>query len=88
MGDNPFIALTLKASASFEERPIFVNAHRIQCVSQCFVRMSENTQPMFEEHGSWVCFGTSEDGDIAVVESYGEVTGAIREALRTAEGNR
>lgn len=77
----PFIPLTLIASGTLDDRPIFVNVNRIQCVSQRYVRMSENTQPMFEENGSWVCFGTLEDGDIAVTESYGEVTGAIRDAL-------
>lgn len=81
----PFIALTLKSHGGLPERPIFVNASRIQCVSQRYVRKAGHTGVVtadsYDEVGSWVCFGTLQDGDIEVVESYGEVTGAIRDAL-------
>lgn len=81
----PFIALTLPSSGGLPERPVFVNAARVQSVSQSFTRKAGDTGPTtadsYNETGSWVCFGTLEDGDIRVVESYGEVTGAIRDAL-------
>lgn len=81
----PFIALTLVPAGGLDERPIFVNANRIQSVSKRFTRKrgynGPTTQDSYDETGSWVCFGTLEDGDVQVVESYGEVTGAIWEAL-------
>ena len=81
----PFIVLTLPASSGLPDRPIFVNANRIQSVSQRFVRKPGHTglvtADSYDEIGSWVNFGTLQDGDIEVVESFGEVTGAIRDAL-------
>ena len=81
----PFIALTLAPTGGLPKRPIFINANRIQSVSQRFTRKAGHTGPVtsesYDETGSWVCFGTIEDGDIMVTESYGEVTGAIRDAL-------
>jgi hypothetical protein len=81
----PFIVLTLPATGGLPDRPIFVNASRVQSVSQSFTRKPGHTGPTtadsYDETGSWVCFGTLQDGDIQVAESYGEVTGAIRDAL-------
>lgn len=81
----PFIALTMPATGGLADRPIFINATRIQSVSQSFTRKAGHTGSVtaesYDETGSWVCFGTLEDGDIQVTESYGEVTGAIRDAL-------
>lgn len=82
----PFIVLTLSASSGLPDRPVFVNAGHIQSVSQRFVRKPGHTGPVsadsYDEIGSWVCFGTLEDGDIQVTETYGEVAGAIRDALK------
>lgn len=82
---SPFIALTLRAVGGLSDRPVFVNANRIQSVSQSFTRKQGGTgratRDSYDETGSWVCFGTTEDGDIQVTESYGVVTGAIRDAL-------
>lgn len=81
----PFMVLTLPASGGLPDRPIFVNATRVQSVSQSFTRKPGHTGPTtpesYNETGSWVCFGTMEDGDIQVTESYAKVTGAIRDAL-------
>lgn len=81
----PFIALTLPAYGGLPDRAVFVNAARIQSVSRSFTRKAGHTGPVtaesYDETGSWVCFGTLQDGDIQVAESYGEVTGAIRDAL-------
>lgn len=85
----PFISLTLKPYGGLPARPVFVNAKRIQSVTQRFVRRDghtgrvtpDNYTEAYDEIGSWVCFNTLEDGDIEVLESYGEVTGAIRDAL-------
>lgn len=81
----PFIALTLAPSGGLPARPIFVNAARIQSVAQAFTRKAGHTGPVtagsYDETGSWVCFGTMMDGDVQVTETYGEVTGAIRDAL-------
>jgi hypothetical protein len=82
----PFMALTMPANGGLPDRPIFINAARVQSVSQRFTRKAGHTGPAtadsYDETGSWVCFGTIEDGDIQVVESYGEVTGAIRDAYK------
>jgi hypothetical protein len=81
----PFIVLTLPATGGLPDRPIFVNASRVQSVSQSFTRKAGHTGPTtadsYDETGSWVCFGTLQDGDIQVSECYGQVTGAIRDAL-------
>ena len=81
----PFIALTLPNVGGLGARPIFVNANRIQSVSQRFTlkpcHFGAANRDSYDETGSWVCFGTLEGGDIEVTETYGEVTGAIRDAL-------
>ena len=79
------MVLTLPAHGGLPARPIFVNANRVQSVTQSFTRKAGHSGPMtaesYHETGSWVCFGSLQDGDIQVVESYGEVTFAIQDAL-------
>jgi len=81
----PFITLTIAASGGLVERPLFVNATRIQSVAKAFERKPGHfgvvTQESYSEVGSWVCFGTMMDGDVQVVEPYDVVVARIREAL-------
>jgi len=81
----PFIVLTLADTGGLGVRPILVNVTRIQSVAQAFTRKPGHTgvatRESYDETGSWVCFGTLQDGDIQVTESYGEVTDAIKDVL-------
>lgn len=81
----PFIALTLQSFGGLGPQPIFINAALIRTVNQYWKRKADHTGPVtpdsFDCIGSWVCVGDGEDGTFGVAESYGEVTGAIRDAL-------
>jgi hypothetical protein len=85
----PFIALNLADLGSFDGLPIFVNATLIRSVHPRRVRRkNEDGSPMngpireiYEIVGTHVSVGDGEEGAFAVAESYGDVTGAIRDAL-------
>lgn len=79
----PFIALTMPAQGAFEAQPIFINAAQIRSVNPRWLRRpGENGgREAHDIVGTWICTGDGEEGTFPVTESYGEVTGAIREAL-------
>ena len=70
--------------AGFDPQPVFINALHIREVRPRWVRQagSHGHGPDFHDlAGSWITTGTGDDGTFPVCESYGEVTGAIRDAL-------
>ena len=81
----PYIALTLAAIGVREPQPIFVNAIHIRTANPCWTRKPGtfgNDPDDFELTGTWICVGSGDDGTFAVTESYGEVTGAIRDVMK------
>lgn len=82
---TPFIALTLPGMMGLGPQPIFINATAIRTVNPNWKRKPDHTGPATAESydlvGSWICVGSGEEGTFPVTESYGEVTGAIRDAL-------
>lgn len=83
-----FVALTMPAAHGFDEQPIFVNASLIRFVNPRRVRrLNPEGRPMNggpEAHmidGTWITTGDDEEQTFPVTQSYGEVTGAIRDAL-------
>lgn len=81
---SPFIALTMPMPG-FDPQPVFINALHIREVRRRWVRKQGSCGTGPDVHdltGSWITTGSGEDGTFPVVESYGEVTGAIRDALK------
>jgi hypothetical protein len=86
-----FIALTMPAQYGYSALPIFVNAALIHSVSPRRVRKMDESGKVrtdlvgpdaFEIVGCFITTGSGEEQTFAVTEEYGEVTGAIRDALR------
>ena len=89
MSGCPFIALTTPAQYGYEALPVFINAALIRSVGPRRIRkLSEDGKPLtggpeaHEVSGSWITTGEGDENTFAVAETYGEVTGAIRDALR------
>lgn len=83
-----FIALTMPAAYGFDEQPIFVNGSLIRSAHPRRVRLTgDDGKPMnggpeaYEIDGTWIVTGDGEEQTFPVVQSYGEVTGAIRDAF-------
>lgn len=79
----PFIALTM--AHPITPMPIFINVQSIRSAHPRWVRQLGTSGPATTENhnedGTWICTGSGDDMTFNVVESYGEVTGAIRDAL-------
>lgn len=79
-----FISLTMPLPG-FDPQPVFINALHIREVRHRWLRKTGAHGAGPDAHnldGSWITTGTGEDGTFPVCESYGEVTGAIRDALK------